>query len=146
MGSGVKLFFHHVGQKGADEDFKKTVYKDISIETVESNVPVSYLHKDELLSQLGQNFPTGFFNCWGVPAGAKSVIRQLQAGDVVLLVHSATEYGKVPVLCNVQVFWPHELRDLSFAPWGNDQYPYIFFFRTVELSFSWPELQTQLRP
>jgi hypothetical protein len=32
----VRLFFHHVGQKGADEDFKKTVYRDISIETVEA--------------------------------------------------------------------------------------------------------------
>jgi hypothetical protein len=26
----VRLFFHHVGQKGADEDFKKTVYKEIA--------------------------------------------------------------------------------------------------------------------
>ena len=52
----MRLFFHHVGQKGADEDFKKTVYKDISIETVESNVPVSYPHRDELLSQLRRGF------------------------------------------------------------------------------------------
>ena len=129
----MRLFFHHVGQKGADEDFKKTVYKDVSIETVESNVPVSYPHRDQLLNQLGQEFPDGLFDCWGVPAGAKSVIRQLQAGDVVLLVHSATEYGEVPVLCHVQVFWPHELRDLSFALWGNDKYPYIFFFRTLDV-------------
>jgi hypothetical protein len=47
----VKLFFHHVGQKGADEDFKKTVYKDVSMQTVESNVPVNYLHRDELLNR-----------------------------------------------------------------------------------------------
>ena len=59
----MRLFFHHVGQKGADEDFKKTVYKDISIETVEGNVPASYPHRDELLNQLGQEFPNGLFNC-----------------------------------------------------------------------------------
>jgi hypothetical protein len=140
----VRLFFHHVGQKGADEDFKKTVYKDISIETVESNVPVSDPHRDELLNQLRQEFPTGLFNCWGVPAGAKSVIRQLAAGDFVLLVHSATEYGEVPVLCRVQVFWPDELRVLSFALWGNDKYPYIFFFRTEKLTLSWPEFREHL--
>jgi hypothetical protein len=144
LGRGVRLFFHHVGQKGADEDFKKTVYKDVSIPTVEDNVPVSYPQRDELLTQLRQEFPTGFFNCWGVPAGAKSVIRQLQAGDFVLLVHSATEYGEVPVLCRVQVFWPHELRDLSFALWGNDKYPYIFFFHTEHLTLSWPELREHL--
>jgi hypothetical protein len=140
----VRLFFHHVGQKGADEDFKKTVYKDIGIETVGSNVPVSDPHRDELLDELRQMFPTGLFNCWGVPAGAKSVIRQLTAGDFVLLVHSATEYGQVPVLCHAQVFWPHELRDLSFALWGNNKYPYIFFFRTVELTLSWPEFREHL--
>ena len=70
MGRGVKLFFHHVGQKGADEDFKKTVYKDVSIGTVESNVSVSYPHRDKLLNELRQEFPDGLFDCWGVPAGA----------------------------------------------------------------------------
>ena len=140
----MRLFFHHVGQKGADEDFKKTVYKDVPIQTVESNVPGSYPHRNKLLNQLRQEFPDGLFDCWGVPAGAKSVIRQLQAGDVVLLVHSATEYGEVPVLCPVQVFWPHELRDLSFALWGNDKYPFIFFFRTVELTLTWPEFREHL--
>jgi hypothetical protein len=79
-----------------------------------------------------------------VPAGAKSVIRQLAAGDIVLLVHSATEFGEVPVLCHVQVFWPVELRDLSYALWGNDKYPYIFFFRTEKLSLSWPEFREHL--
>jgi hypothetical protein len=133
----VRLFFHHVGQKGADEDFKKTVYKDVSIQTVESNVPVNYPHRSELLNQLGQEFPTDLFNCWGVPAGAKSVMGQLAAGDFVLLVHSATEYGEVPVLCNVQVFWPDELWDLSLSLWGSNKYPYVFFFRTERLALSW---------
>ena len=140
----MKLFLHHVGQEGAEEDFKKTVYKDISIETVESNVSVSDQHRDELLNELRREFPTGLFNCWGVPAGAESVIRQLEAGDFVLLVYSATEYGKVPVLCHVQVFWPDELRNLSFTLWGNDKYPYIFFFRTEKLSLSWPEFREHL--
>ena len=64
----MELFFHHVGQKGADADFKKTVYKDISLEAVESNVRASALHRDELLNELRQRFPTGLFNCWGVPS------------------------------------------------------------------------------
>ncbi len=79
----MRLFFHHVGQKGADEDFKKTVYKDISIETVEGNVPASYPYRHELINQLNQEFPTGLFNCWGVPAGAKSVINSPYAGGRV---------------------------------------------------------------
>ena len=78
----MRLFFHHVGQKGADEDFKKTAYNAISIETVESNLVTSDLHWDELLDELRQEFPTGFFNCWDVPAGAKSVIGQLPIAPV----------------------------------------------------------------
>ncbi len=144
VGENMKLFFHHVGQKGADEDFKKTVYKDISTETVESNVPVNDPLRDEILHKLRTEFSTGLFNCWGVPAGAKSVIRQLAAGDFVLLVESATEYGDVPVLCQVRAFWPHELRDLSLSLWGSNKYPYIFFFRTEKLTLSWPEFREHL--
>lgn len=140
----MKLFFHHVGQRGADEDFKKTVYTDVDLQEVRASLPSSYSSQVELLQRLQEAFPTGAFNCWGVPAGAKSVIRQLTAGDYVLLVHSATEYGQVPVLCNVRVFWPHELRDLSFRLWENDKYPYIFFFDTEELTLSWPEFREHL--
>jgi hypothetical protein len=48
------------------------------------------------------------------------------------------------VLCHVRVFRPDELRDLSFALWGNQKFPYIFFFRTEELTLSWPELREHL--
>jgi hypothetical protein len=135
----VKLFLHHVGEEGAAEDFKKTVYKNIRIETVESNVPASEPRRDELLNELRQGFPRGFFNCWGVPAGASSVIRRLKAGDYVLLLESATQHGQVPVLCQVRLFWPHKLWDLSFRLWNSNNYPYIFFFHTERLSLSWPE-------
>lgn len=135
----MQLFLHHVGQEGAEEDFKKTVYKDISIETVESNVPASDPRRDELLNELRQEFPTGLFNCWGVPAGASLVIERLEAGDFVLLLESATQDGQVPVLCPVRLFWPHKLWDLSLSLWNSNNYPYIFFFRTEKLNLSWPE-------
>jgi 5-methylcytosine-specific restriction enzyme A len=135
----VKLFLHHVGQEGAEEDFNKTVYKDISIGTVESNVPVSDPRRDELLNELRQEFPRGFFNCWGVPSGASSVIRRLEAGDYVLLLESATQDGQVPVLCQVRLYWPHKLWDLSLSLWNSYNYPYIFFFHTEMLNLGWPE-------
>ena len=137
----MQLFLHHVGQEGAEEDFKKTVYKDISIETVESNVPASDQRRDELLNELRQEFPTGRFNCWGVPSGASSVIEQLEAGDFVLLLESATQHGEVPVLCHVQLFWPYKLWDLSLSLWNSNNYPYIFFFHTEKLNLGWPEFK-----
>jgi 5-methylcytosine-specific restriction protein A len=135
----VTLFLHHVGQAGAEEDFKKTVYKDIGIGTVESNVAASDPRRHELLNKLRQKFPGGFFNCWGVPAGASSVIKRLQAGDFVLLLEAATQDGQVPVLCHVRLFWPHKLWDLSLSLWNSNNYPYVFFFHTEKLNLSWPE-------
>ena len=44
----MRLFFHHVGQMGADEDFKKAVYTDISIETVVNSILISSSRYEEL--------------------------------------------------------------------------------------------------
>ena len=45
--------------------------------------------------------------------------------------------GPVPALCQVKLFWPHEFRPLSDALWGDFKYPYIFFFRTEQLTLEW---------
>jgi len=120
------------------------MYKEVSTEIVENNVPVNDPLRSEMLHRLGAEFPAGLFNCWGVPAGAQSVIGQLEAGDHVVLVESATEYRQAPVLCDVRAYWPYELRGLSQALWGNEKYPYVFFFRTEKLTLSWSEFREHL--
>jgi hypothetical protein len=35
----MNLFYHHVGQTGAAEDFKKTIYSNVTYELVERNIP-----------------------------------------------------------------------------------------------------------
>lgn len=95
----MKLYYHHVGKKGADEDFKKTVFARVPISLVESSVPNDEPDKTPLLSELNEKFPIGSFNCWGVPSGAASVIKNLSVGDAVLLVETASEYGgNIPAL------------------------------------------------
>lgn len=101
----MRLYLHHVGQEGAEEDFKKTVYRDISIEAVERNVSVREPHRDELLSQLKQEFPAGHFNCWGVPAGANAVISKLAAGGRVARLRLSSECGVHPIGCGALHVW-----------------------------------------
>lgn len=132
----MKLFYHHVGQKGS-EDFKKTVFKEVPISVVEDSLPLDDPTREELLQRLRSRFPGGKFNCWGVPAGAKPVIQNLTEGDCVLLVESVGAMGRVPALCQVDLYWRKQLRPLSRALWGDDKFPYIFFFRTEELSLNW---------
>lgn len=141
----MQVFFHHVGQSGARVDFPKTVYQELDEVTVQDSIPDNMVAKYETISMLRRQFPEGRFNCWGVPAGAKSVIRRLSMGDCVLLVEKAGRTdGEVPVLCEVKVYLPVEFPNLSKALWGSNKFPYIFFFDTERIALTWPELRSQL--
>lgn len=140
----MKLFYHHVGILGAKEDFKKTIFTEVSISVVEKNVDEKNPNKQAMLEALKTNFPSGKFNCWGVPSGANNVINNLNDSDAVLLVESTSNEGRVPVLCKVVCFWKDEFSQLSKALWGNDKFPYIFFFRTEKLNLTWGELLSHL--
>ena len=94
-----QIFFHNVGLDGANRDFPKTVFNSISINVVEQSIPPDAIYREEVVQQLHHQFPSGFFNCWGVPAGAESAIKYLNVGDVMLLVKTiGGEHGEIPAL------------------------------------------------
>lgn len=141
----MKLYYHHVGKKGADEDFKKTVFARVPISLVEYSIPDNEPNKALLLSELNEKFSIGSFNCWGVPSGAASIIKNLSVGDAVLLVETASVFGgNIPVLGLAKTFIRHEFPQLSYALWGNSHFPYIFFFETEALEFQWSEFTRDL--
>ncbi|QJW89366.1 restriction endonuclease [Spirosoma taeanense] len=135
----MQLFFHDVGISGADRDFPKTVFSSISLQTIEKNIPQHV--KSEVLEALDREFISGEFNCWGVPAGAGSVIRQLEVGDVMLLIRTTGGDGDIPALCRVRAYWREQLAELSHALWGSARFPYIFFFKTESISLTWADLK-----
>jgi 5-methylcytosine-specific restriction enzyme A len=140
----MRLYFHHVGETGSKRDFPKTVWNSVSMSMIEENVPRVSAFREPLLRDLRARFPDGIFNCWGVPAGARTVIRHLQPGDAVLLVETIRLGGSVPALCQVQAFFPEIFEQLSRALWGEHHFPYVFFFSTERLSLSWEELRDTL--
>jgi 5-methylcytosine-specific restriction protein A len=140
----MQLYFHHVGESGSKRDFPRTVWNEVSIKTVEENIPLDDPHRSSLLRDLYSRFPHGRFNVWGVPQGASTVIKKLSAGDAVLLVESIRLAGSVPALCPVGVFCPRPLSKLSTALWGEAHFPYVFFFHTQALNLSWDELKEHL--
>jgi hypothetical protein len=140
----MKFYFHNVGMAGAAADFPKTVFTDLPISLVEANVPETTPIKFQLIQSLTENFQDGFFNCWGVPEGAETVIRNLKVGDAVLLVESIRKDGLVPALCFVRVYFNFPLSEFSKALWGSAHFPYIFFFKTEELRLTWSGLRQQL--
>ena len=138
----MQLFFHNVGSKGATRDFPATVFSSIPITVAEQSIPLDAPYREEVVQQLYHQFPTGYFNCWGVPEGAKSAIKKLNVGDVMLLVKTiGGEHGEIPALGIVKVFIKEQMRELSKVLWGELGYPYIFFFDTEIISLNWTEFK-----
>ncbi|GCE06635.1 HNH endonuclease [Dictyobacter aurantiacus] len=137
----MQFFFHHVGQAGSS-DFDKTVFKDVDIAILNNKLTADI--QDSAIKALSSLFPDGHFNCWGVPEGAKFVIRNLNAGDYVLLVESARIDGFIPALCHVKYYIQSLQPVLSEALWGNKKYPYIFFFQTEQLELPWIDFLEQV--
>jgi hypothetical protein len=120
----VKLFYHHIRQTTGVRHLALTVYRDIPIAVAEQVASEDDPFRDSILTDLWTRFPTGTFNAWGVPEGGATVVRRLEVGDAVLLAERVSEFGEVPVLCQIEVYFHHQLPSLSEALWGSTHYPY----------------------
>jgi 5-methylcytosine-specific restriction enzyme A len=118
LGKKMKLYYHHVGVEGSTTDFPKTVFSELPLSIVEDSIPTHIVQREDILRELAASFPTGHFNCWGVPSGARSVIKNLSPGDAVLLIATTSKNGEIPALCEVKCFWSIHLPELSNALWG----------------------------
>jgi hypothetical protein len=134
----MQLFFHDVGLEGSENDFPKTIYSSIHIESIKEALPAYRV--DELYSI----FPSGFFNAWGVPSGAKPVIKRLAKGDVMLLIRTTSGAGDIPILCQIKAFWSELNLELSELLWENNRFPYVFFFETAYIDLSWEQLKADI--
>jgi 5-methylcytosine-specific restriction enzyme A len=132
----MNLYYHHVGQDGAALDFTKTIFSDINISNLKrfiSQKEISFQYY--IYKPLAQECPNGFVNCWGVPEGANYKIKDLEAGDYVLLVESL-EYPNL-ILAEVIAYRHQKFAQLSNYLWGSNKFPYIFFIKWNYLDLNW---------
>jgi 5-methylcytosine-specific restriction protein A len=139
----MTVYWQHVGEKGGSRDFPRTIgspkaglvrfaFEDISpflnhLDTSE----VSEIERD--LRRYAQDG----FQIWGIPAGAKSVLRQLSVGDHLLLLETPGPGGQF-VYGGVVVGRPSmECHDLSKHLWGEQRFPLIVFLRGGLTSYRW---------
>jgi hypothetical protein len=137
----VKLYYHHVGQRGSS-DFQKTVFRDVEISVLQT-IPDAAT-RNNITEEIQVLFPSGRFNCWGVPAGAGPVIKNLSKNDYVLLIENTRIIGLIPALCHVKYYLASQQPALSKVLWGDDKFPYIFFFDTERLDLAWIDFIDQL--
>ncbi|WP_345844985.1 HNH endonuclease [Shewanella algae] len=139
----MQLYFHDVGLDGANRDFPKTVFGDVSISDIISHMPQDIQVEAE--RALCQEFPSGFCNVWGVPAGAKSVIHNLSHGDAMLLIKTTGGGGEIPALCIVKGFWRSQMPELSKFLWNSTRFPFVFFFKTINIDLSWVQFKQDVQ-
>jgi len=135
----MQLFFHDVGLKGANADFPKTIYNEVSISDIVEHCPIEL--RTVISESLLKEFPDGWCNAWGVPLGAQSVIKQLTYNDVMLLIKSTGGLEEIPALCHIKFFMKEQLLDLSNFLWGSSHFPYIFFFKTKTIDLNWTQFK-----
>ncbi|WP_257970638.1 FRG domain-containing protein [Vibrio parahaemolyticus] len=139
----MQLFFHDVGLKGANADFPKTVFSEVAVSDIVKYCPPHL--QTEIEDRLLTEFPDGWCNVWGVPDGAKSVIRQLKVDDVMLLIKTTGGDGEMPALCHIKGFWKEQLLDLSNFLWGSSHFPYVFFFKTQHIELTWTQFKKDVQ-
>jgi hypothetical protein len=138
-----QAFIMHVGSPG-NIDIAYTVTRRRRIREIAERLPVDAPERDYFESDLSfhRAFPTGRFNCWGVPHGAKPSFERTQVGDLVLIVPSITEadagiqqIGVVKAICPARCF---EASRILWPDTPNQRlFPWIFFFDTEVGNRSW---------
>jgi len=131
----MTVFFQHVGEKGGSRDFPRTIgtQKD----------GLKYLHFAELIPHLknltaneleqlkrdtSERAPDGF-QVWGIPSGAKAILRDFQNGDYLLLLEAVGPGGSFAYAGRAIAMPPKECFDLSMHLWGEQRFPLIVFLK-----------------
>lgn len=140
----------HVGHPG-HVDIRYTVTRKRRIDEMLSELPADAPERAYFVSdaELRSQFPSGEFNCWGVPPRAEPAFRKTEIGDLVLFApwigihdggihHLGIVKAKCPdrALIASQVLWPDTPHDRL--------YPWLFFFDTETGNRPWFEFLSDL--
>ncbi|MFZ2088639.1 MAG: hypothetical protein WAU47_08700 [Desulfobaccales bacterium] len=134
----MQIFIMHVGHPG-NIDINYTVKKKRPITEILEKLPINAPERKYFEEDITIAFPSGSFNCWGVPPGADPAFRRTRLGDLVLFVPwIGIHDGGIHQIGIVKAKIPVQCYDASKILWPNtpDQrlFPHIFFFES-EIGF-----------
>jgi hypothetical protein len=77
------------------------------------------------------------FQIWGLPTGAKDILKKMITGDYLLLLDTNGEGGAFRYFGRVLYRLPSEHWDLSANLWKESTYPIIVFLRGSLVAYPW---------
>lgn len=134
----MKLHIGHIGAPG-NLDVRFTISQQQSIDQtiggLIARLPSAAPELDWFRSLAARRvFPTGRFNCWGVPEGGRRWFRQLGVGDATLIMPTGGTHGEIEFLGIVKAICPVDAWHTSKLLWPETpyrkSYPLLFFFDT----------------
>jgi hypothetical protein len=140
----MQAFLQHVGHQN-HRHLEDTVTAVRTVGELLRSIPSSAPERAFLDSsgELRKAFPKGSFNCWGLMGRAEARFKEMNVGDLILMVpHIGVHGGGVQQLGVVKVKCPVRCYESSRLLWPNIDnprklYPFLFFFDT-EVGFrSW---------
>lgn len=139
----MTVFWQHVGAENSARDFPRTIGTPRT-GLCEFSISDVRRHLSELgplqLPELTRNFDRiggTRFQIWGLPAGAKDILKKMITGDYLLLLDTNGEDGAFRYFGRVLYRLPSEHWDLSMHLWGEGKFPIIVLLRGNLVSYPW---------
>lgn len=140
----MTTYFQHVGEAGGTRDFPRTIgtptagliefsYSDVA--PFLEHLPVS--EREQIRIDV-EKYASDKFQIWGIPSGAKFVLRAFEVGDYLLLLEAAGSGGSFAYVGRAIGKPSRECFDLSEHLWGEQRFPLIVFLRGHLTNYEWP--------
>lgn len=145
----MKAFFQHVGEQNSARDFPRTLVSDAGdlirfrFSQIERLLPLTPAQRGALAAQCMQEAPDGF-QIWGVPEGAKSVLRDVAEGDAFLLLRTWGEEGRFGYAGKVIAIPRCLATDASKYLWGEGRFPLLLFMVGGQSALTWRDFRNGL--
>jgi 5-methylcytosine-specific restriction protein A len=146
----MTVFFQHVGEAGGTRDFPRTIgtvragLVHFQFEDIEPYLAELRAAEQRQLRIAGEEIDEGF-QIWGIPSGARTVLRELKIDDYLLLLEAVGPGGSFFYAGRIIARPSVECFTLSRHLWGEGRFSIVVLMTGALLNFSWYDFCDQLR-
>lgn len=146
----MTVFFQHVGEAGGARDFPKTIgapgtglvrFHHEDIEPYLNDLTPD--QRVEVRRAVESDADDGF-QIWGIPSGARTVLRELVPGDYLLLLEAVGPGGRFAYGGKIIARPSRECPTLSRHLWGEGRFPIIVLLIGAMTNYRWYDFCDQL--
>lgn len=145
----MQAFFQHVGEQNSERDFPRTL---VTAERHLLRFQFSQLRRflklpsDEMaaLEAATQRLTPGGFQIWGVPEGAKAILKQVAEGDAFLLLRTWGEEGRFGFAGKVIGIPRCNASEASTYFWGEPRFPLLLLLDGSPSDLAWRDFRSAL--